>query len=250
MKYSLIIPVYNEAPVIGKTLGDLSLAFTELAGASDWEIIVVDNGSQDDTARIARAERDPHIRIIEEIKKGKGHAIRIGMRAASGEYCGFTDVDLSISPYEIVHAFHAAAEGKHSILIGSRFHPESVMPGREWWRTLSSTLYNQYARLMLGLSYQDTQCPLKIVDREGHALILLTTEETWFFDLEFLALAERAAQPVIEVPVNWREHHYPGRRSKLSTTRDGMRYLFALPRIKKRLPEQLSLWESANNNRV
>lgn len=247
---SLIIPAYNEAPVIAATLRDLRSAFTEQFGDDGWEIIVVDNASTDGTAAASHALRDSRIRVIELPMKGKGHATRAGFALARGEYVGFTDADLSVPPNEVAQAFIDIKQSGANILIGSRFHKDSSMPEREWWRIFTSQLFNRYARIMLGVPFFDTQCPLKIVDKDGRAMLLITNELTWFFDLEFLALAHRASLFVAETPVTWNEHRYPERRSKLSTTRDGVRYLFAMPRIKKRLPAQLALWSAANNNRV
>jgi hypothetical protein len=71
-------------------------------------------------------------------------------------------------------------------------------------------------------------------------LFLSTKEDTWFFDLEFIALLERLGIPFREVPVTWNEHRYPKRRSKLSTTRDGVRGVIAMLRIRRNIEAQLS----------
>ena len=250
MNYSLIIPVYNEASVINGTLRELTSAFGKICHGKTWEIIVVDNASTDRTSQIVEAFGDEHVSLIRLSAKGKGNAVREGFTHAKGEIVGFTDADLSIPAEQVVQTFNQIDSQNENILIGSRFHPKSIMPGREWWRIGSSQLFNSYARLMLSVPFRDTQCPLKVVDQEGRALMLATHERTWFFDLEFLTLAHRAGFRVREVPITWNEHYYPERKSKLSTTRDGLRYLLALPRIKQRLPKQLSLWNEKNNNTV
>lgn len=239
MKLSLIIPVYNEADVIVPTLTLLRESL-ERELPSAWEIIVVDNASTDDTSGKVIGLKDKRISAITLIEKGKGRALRAGFSAARGDIVGFTDADLPIAPDEILAALRDLERSDDRVLIGSRFHPESVMPGREWWRIGSSQLFNILARTIVGVRVSDTQCPLKLMKRREVQLFLSTEEETWFFDLEFIALLEALDIPFREVPVTWNEHRYPERHSKLSTTRDGVRGIIAMLRIRKRLPAQLS----------
>ena len=96
MNYSLIIPVYNEASVIGATLRELTSAFGKICHGKTWEIIVVDNASTDRTSQIVEAFGDEHVSLIRLSAKGKGNAVREGFTHAKGEIVGFTDADLSI----------------------------------------------------------------------------------------------------------------------------------------------------------
>ena len=239
MKFSLIIPVYNEADVIVPTLTLLREAL-ERELPSAWELIVVDNASTDNTSGKVIGMHDKCISVITLIEKGKGRALRAGFSAARGDIVGFTDADLPITPEQILAALRDLERSSDEVLIGSRFHSKSVMPGREWWRIGSSQLFNFLARAIVGVSVSDTQCPLKLMKRREVQLFLSTKEETWFFDLEFIALLEGLAIPFHEVPVTWDEHRYPERRSKLSTTRDGVRGLIAMLRIRKNLQRQPS----------
>jgi glycosyltransferase involved in cell wall biosynthesis len=239
MKFSLVIPVYNESDVIVPTLTLLRDAL-ERELPSAWEMIVVDNASVDDTSGKVIELHDKRISVITLIEKGKGRALRAGFSAARGDIVGFTDADLPITPEQILAALRDLERSVDEVLIGSRFHPESVMPGREWWRIGSSQLFNILARTIVGVSVSDTQCPLKLMKRKEVQLFLSTKEDTWFFDLEFIALLERLGIPFREVPVTWNEHRYPKRRSKLSTTRDGVRGVIAMLRIRRNIEAQLS----------
>lgn len=239
MKFSLVIPVYNEAEVIVPTLTLLAETFErELPG--QWEMLVVDNASTDDTTEYVATMENPNITVISLLEKGKGRALRAGFAKAQGEVVGFTDADLPISPEEIIAAFLRLTESSETVLIGSRFHSGSTMPGREWWRVSSSHVFNFLARAMLSISTSDTQCPLKLVKRDKVGVFLATREDTWFVDLEFIALLDALYLPYIEIPIVWNEHRYPLRRSKLSTTRDGVRGVIAMLRIKNCLPAQLA----------
>ena len=245
MKFSLVIPVYNEAAVITPTLRSLRETF-ERELPNEWEILVADNASTDGTGAHVTALQSAHIRLVRLNEKGKGRALREGFKHATGEIVGFTDADLPITPEEILAAFHILEESDAGVLIGSRLHPESTMPGREWWRIGSSHMFNFLARTIVGIKVSDTQCPLKFMKRAYLDIFLATTEPTWFIDLEFIALLERLHAPLTVIPVSWDEHRYPERRSKLSTTRDGVRAVFAMARIRKNLPkqlEQLSLFQ-------
>lgn len=247
MKYSLIIPAYNEAPVILPTVRSLIDVF-EQQKDFHWEIIVVDNASTDNTKEQIRDFNHPQVSVIALTEKGKGRAVRAGFAKAAGEIVGFTDADLSVEPKEILAAFLAVSCDEADIVVGSRAHKKSISPGREWWRTGSSEIFHLLAKEIVGVRVRDTQCPLKVMNTLGVRVMLGTQEETWFFDLEFLALCESLRLRVKEVPVTWNEHRYPDRKSKLSTVRDGVRSVGAMFRIKRRLPAQLTVL--ANISRV
>ena len=110
---------------------------------------------------------------------------------------------------------------------------------------MSSYVFNRAVRFGVGVQFRDTQCPLKVMNRHVREIMLSTTEETWFIDLEFLAIVERLHIPVIEVPVTWDEHRYPQRKSKLSTTADGIRSVGAIVRIRSHLRTQVAKFREA-----
>jgi glycosyltransferase involved in cell wall biosynthesis len=243
MKFSLIIPAYNEEKCIRDTVTALVHVFSQAKSISAFEIIVVDNASSDKTTEVVRAFGDSRVRVISILEKGKGRALRAGFLAARGDIgdiVGFTDADLPVAPEDILRALECCNENPHCIVIGSRAHKESKLPGREWWRTGSSQLFNLLARAYLRVPLGDTQCPLKVMGENGKQLFLSTTEPTWFADVEFIALLQKNKVPIMEFPVIWNEHRYPWRQSKLHLVRDGWRALGALRRIRKKLARQKS----------
>lgn len=231
---SVIIPAYNEGPVIAQSALRLARAFEE-DGRFDWTIRVVDNASTDHTSAAVLALGHPRILLLRANEKGKGIAVRRGFAAAEADVVAFTDADLSIEPDELLQAALLVRDGIADLVVGSRLLPESAQPGREWWRSATSGIFHRLAALIVGTNASDTQCPLKAMNGKGRALMLATRERTWFFDLEFLAFAERGGLSMREYPVTWIEHRYSGRRSKLSTTRDGLRAIIAMLRIRRRL---------------
>lgn len=234
MKKSLVIPTYNEAEVIGETLFSLRSAFNQQPDKDGWEIIVVDNASTDSTADVVTAIGDSRIHLVRLEEKGKGRAVRRGFAVCSGDIVGFTDADLSVSPDQVVSAFLMVQNDPTVLIVGSRFHPESNMPDREWWRLASSVLFNLLARIIVGVVSTDTQCPLKVMTKDAGLTMLRTRENTWFFDLEFLALSTHFRKIIKEIPVLWTEHRYLNRKSKL-TLLDSARAIFAMFRIRRRI---------------
>ena len=243
MKLCIVIPAYNEAPVIEATLRALSTAL-EQALPNAWEIVVADNASTDGTGDAARLFAHPHIRVEHITKKGKGNALRQAFAKCDAEFVGFTDADLSVPPEEIAAFAKSFIANPRGVLIGSRLHKESKMPGREWWRIGSSRIFNILSRTILGVRVSDTQCPLKLMDSKGLRVMLATKEDTWFFDLEWISLLEHLNIPITEVPVTWDEHRYPNRKSKLSTVKDGVRAVIAMFRIRSRAPAQLAVLQN------
>ncbi len=245
MKYSLVIPVYNEAPIIVDTLRALHEEFSRHDSCM-WEIIVVDNASTDATRDVILKACVPNVSLITLSEKGKGRALRAGFAVATGSLVGFTDADLSVPPHEIVNAFFEFKNNNNvDVVIGSRFHVKSTHDGREWWRTSSSHVFNALACIIVGVHASDTQCPLKVMNKEGTRILLATKENTWFLDLEFIALLESLHTPFIEVPVSWDEHRYLGRASKLSFMKDGLGACIAMVRIRTQRATQMRALNNA-----
>ncbi len=230
MTYSIIIPAYNESRRLRPTLDEL-LRFTEERGW-DTEILVVNDGSRDDTAEIVRAygKEHPHVLLVENPgNRGKGYSVRNGMLHARGDICLFTDADLSSPIGEAQKLFDAIAGGA-DIAIGSRWLRADLQTERQpLYRQLFGRIYNLVLRVFLGLNFADTQCGFKAFRREAVQRIFpLQRIERWGFDPEILFLARRLGFRVKEVPVIWA--HSEGTR--LSPFRDGMRMFSEVLRIR------------------
>jgi len=228
--YSIIIPAYNESGRIRPTLDEV-LRYSEQQG---WnvEIIVVDDGSRDDTTAIIREYnmRHPQIRLIDNPENhGKGFSVRAGMLDARGDLCLFTDADLSSPMTEAQHLFDAIAEGA-DIAIGSRWLRTELQTERQpLYRQLFGRIFNLVLRVILGLNFADTQCGFKAFRRDAARRVFpLQRIERWGFDPEILFLARKMGLVVKEVPVVWA--HSEGTR--LHPFRDGLRMFGDVVRIR------------------
>jgi glycosyltransferase involved in cell wall biosynthesis len=229
--YSIVIPAYNESERIGASLERI-LAFI---AQSNWsaEIIVVNDGSRDNTAAVVNefARRNPAIRLIENPgNRGKGYTVRNGMMNASGQVLLFTDADLSSPIEESVKLFGLIESGQADIAIGSRYLDRNLQIRKQpLYRRMLGRAFNLALRTILGLSYVDTQCGFKAFSRKGAMTIFSAMKiEGWGFDPEILFLAKRYGLRVAEVPVSWAHDH----RSKINPALDGARMFGELMRVR------------------
>ncbi len=228
--YSIIIPAYNEALRIAATL-DKVLAY---AAAQHWsaEIIVVNDGSRDDTAAIVRdyAQRHPAVKLVENPgNRGKGYSVRHGMMEARGDVLLFSDADLSSPIYEAPKLFAALEQGAE-IAIGSRWLQRELQTERQpLYRQLFGRIFNLLLRIILGLRFKDTQCGFKAFTRRAAQETFSRQQiERWGFDPELLFLANKLRLRVAEVPVEWANDE----RSKIRLLRDSTRMFWELLAIR------------------
>lgn len=205
MEYSIVIPAYNESARLGATLEKV-LAYVRTRGW-DAEVIVVNDGSRDNTAEIVQAfaKSDPALRLVENPgNRGKGYSVRNGMLNARGQVVLFTDADLS-SPIEEAPKLFAALEAGADIAIGSRWlRAETQTQRQPLHRQLFGRIFNLALRLTLGLHFADTQCGFKAFKQPAvQAIFPLQKIERWGFDPEILFLASKLKFKVTEVPVVW-----------------------------------------------
>jgi dolichyl-phosphate beta-glucosyltransferase len=222
--YSIVIPAYNEGERITAAL-DQVLAWI---GEQRWsaEIVVVNDGSRDDTAAIiARyAAAHPQVRLIENPgNRGKGYSVRNGMTHARGDLLLFSDADLSSPISEAPKLFDALAAGA-DVAIGSRWLRTELQTERQpFYRQLFGRVFNLFLRMMLGIQFKDTQCGFKAFRRPAaDAIFPRQRIERWGFDAEILFLARRFGFKSIEIGVAWGHDE----RTKISYFRDGMRMVW------------------------
>jgi dolichyl-phosphate beta-glucosyltransferase len=220
-QYSIIIPAYNEGARLG---GTLDRVLNHIADRRwDAEVIVVNDGSRDNTAELvrARANANPAVRLIENPgNRGKGYSVRNGMLNAHGDILLFTDADLS-SPIEEASKLFTAIDGGADIAIGSRWVQPNLQAKRQsLLRQFYGRIFNLALRILLGLKFKDTQCGFKAFTRSSARMLFSQqTIERWGFDAELLYIAHRRGLNVKEVAVVW--SHSEGTR--ISPLRDGLR---------------------------
>ncbi|HKS73950.1 MAG TPA: dolichyl-phosphate beta-glucosyltransferase [Terriglobales bacterium] len=223
MRYSIVIPAYNESARIAESLDKI----LQYANTRRWdiEIIVVDDGSSDSTPDIVRdrAAENPCLHLIANPgNRGKGYSVRNGMLHAQGEILLFSDADLSSPIEEFDNLLAAIAQGA-DVAIGSRWVNADLQTEKQpIHRQLFGRLFNLALRLTLGLKFKDTQCGFKAFTRpSAQAVFPRQTIERWGFDPELIYLAQRLGFRVVEVPVAWA--HREGTR--INPLRDGIRML-------------------------
>jgi len=207
VKLSIIIPAHNEEHRLPPVLRRYAEYFFQSL-ENNFEIIVVANGSTDNTAGVARdiAKEYPQIKVIEETGRiGKGGAVILGAKAAQGEWIGFVDADGATAAEEFERLFRcaAAADG----VIASRWkRGAKVNVPQRGLRLLSSRLFNGLIRMVLGLRYEDTQCGAKIFKAKAWRTILPNIGTTRFaFDVDLLFQLKRHGFQVLEEPTVWND---------------------------------------------
>jgi glycosyltransferase involved in cell wall biosynthesis len=220
---SIIIPAYNEGQRLGRGLSRIREYFAgQPVGIAGIEIIVVDDGSTDDTAQIAQqwARDIPSLRLVSNGKnRGKGFSVRHGILEARGRVAIFTDADLS-SPIEESAKLLTAIHAGNDVAIGSRALDRSLISVRQSrFRESAGIIFNSFVRLFTGLPIHDTQCGFKAFVRERCGAVFEQQRiERFGFDPEVLFLAQRHGLRTAEVPVRWA--HDPG--TKVHMIRDSL----------------------------
>jgi len=232
-RWSVVIPAYNEAQRLPAYLREVVAYFD---GRGDpYEVIVVDDGSADETAARVLEARAIHPAVTLQglaENRGKGFAVRAGMRAARGSVRLMADAD-GATPIAEIKRLETAIEAGADVAVGSRALPDpSVRREVQIHRKVSGEIFNFFARRMGVGDVTDTQCGFKLF-RGAVAETLFRELETegFGFDVELLMLARRRGCRVVEVAINWADQ--PG--SKVDVLRDGPRMLAQIVRARLRL---------------
>lgn len=204
---SIVIPAYNEEKRLPATLDTVS----KYLATRDFglvEVIVVDDGSRDATAAVvtSASTTDSRIRLLSNPgNRGKGYAVRHGMKESRGDWVLFTDADLS-APIEELDVLVAAVEKEGADgAIGSRALNRSLIGVHQSvFREMSGRVFNLAMRLVTGLSYRDTQCGFKLLSAAvARAVAARQRIEGFGFDVEILYIAKKHGFRIVEIPVHW-----------------------------------------------
>ncbi len=216
---SIVIPAYNEEKRLPQTLQRvfqfLDQRALELPG-TPAEILVVNDGSSDRTAELARESAEGNVnwrvRVIENPgNRGKGYAVRNGVMAAANDWILITDADLSTPMEDAARLFKVveeeALEGQQvQVAFGSRAVDRSLVEVPQGFlREFSGRVFNLAMRIVVRLPYADTQCGFKLYSRAAARKIFARQLLDGFgFDVEDLYLARKLGYRAKEVPVRWR----------------------------------------------
>lgn len=233
MKISVVIPMYNEEKIIKNTIKTVSDYMKEHFSEKDYEILFVNDGSQDRCGEIVAACGMDEVKLVSYGEnRGKGYAIRQGVMAALGDVVMFTDCDLAYGTAVIGEFYEALADKKFDIAVGSRpKHPDGYA-GYTVIRKLVSRAYLSVLRLFGGLSLSDSQCGCKAFSGDIAKRIFSYCEiDRFAFDFEAILLGQRIGASFLEIPVTVINHG----ESKVNIIRDTLRMLSDLRRMKKRI---------------
>ncbi len=223
---SIVIPAYNEAVRLGKSLRTAIAYLNENLPGS--ELIVVDDGSTDNTAAMAREaladSQTVHTSLITyKSNLGKGRAVRLGLLASRGDVALFSDADLSTPFTEAPKLVDPIRRGDCDVAFGSRALDRSLNDMHQpWRREQGGRIFNLIVRLATGLPFWDTQCGFKAFRMSVcRPIIEGATIDRFGFDVELLYLAHNAGLRVKEIPVRW--NHFEG--SKVNVLSDSFKML-------------------------
>jgi dolichyl-phosphate beta-glucosyltransferase len=223
---SIVVPAYNEGTRLRESLPKI-LAYLN-ARFEGSELIVVDDGSTDNTAEVAREAlaNSGGVRsgvVSYQKNLGKGRAVRLGLLAARGEVALFTDADLSTPITETPKLVTPIESGECDLTFGSRALDRTMIGVHQpWRREQGGRIFNLAVRLATGLPFWDTQCGFKAFRMQVcRPLIEGATIDRFGFDVELIYLAYRAGLRLREVPVRW--DHYEG--SKVNVASDSFKML-------------------------
>jgi len=229
MKITIIIPVYNEAERILPTLKSVDKFFSQHEYKS--ELIIVDDGSSDNTAELVahfrKQSRD--LKLIRlKSNQGKGEAVRRGVLKATGDWILFMDADSSTNITEISKLLKYTKNSE--VIIGSRYlKADSIKRRQPWYRHAVGRIGNRLVQLILLPNIKDTQCGFKLFSQNAaHDLFSRMRIKSWSFDLEILALAKILKYQITEVSIVWRDSPY----GRINIVRDSIMALLDLFRIR------------------
>ncbi len=207
---TIIIPAYNEERRLPPTLHKLATFLRAQSYRS--EVLVVENGSSDDTSGVAArfmheqvTAADPFTVELMHSAPGKGAAVRHGMLAGQGDYLFICDADLAMPIEEIVKFLPPILKrGSFDIAIASRETPGAVRYDEPHYRHVMGRVFNFLVRTLAVPDIQDTQCGFKMFTREAaHLAFPLQQLDGWSFDVEVLYIARRHNLRLVEVPIRW-----------------------------------------------
>lgn len=237
---SIVIPAFEEESRVG---GSIRTILDHIRSANlSAELIVVDDGSGDDTKVTAEKAfagfDDIPTRVIRyEVNRGKGFAVRTGLAASTADIALFTDADLSTPIEEAAKLLGPIVAGEYDVTFGSRALDRSLIGTHQpWRREQGGKVFNLLVRTMTGLPFWDTQCGFKAFSmKKFRPLLEVMRIDRFGFDVEFLYVACLNGLRLKEIPVSWNHDE----RTKVNVFRDSRRMFGEVMQIRNNAREGL-----------
>jgi glycosyltransferase involved in cell wall biosynthesis len=224
---SIVVPCYNESKTLETIIARVLVA--DVSGL-EREVIIVDDGSQDDSVNIAKslAERYPNIRVLEhKMNQGKGAALRTGFQAATGEIILVQDADLEYNPSDYPKLLAPILDDRADVVYGSRFRSGSEMRVLLFWHNVGNSVLTLMSNMMTNLNLTDMETCYKVFRREVIQAITIQ-EDRFGFEVEITAkIARLPVKPrIYEVGISYSGRTYS--EGKKITWKDGIRAVWCI----------------------
>jgi len=235
MLIEFCLPIYNEETILKNNVLQLLKYLKQQKFSFTWKIVILDNGSTDNTDKICQELASEEIRTENIQEPGKGKAIKAYGLKSQADILVYMDIDLAVSLYNISDLIKPIIQEKFDLVIGSRLLPSSKT-ARSFLRSLSSKAYNLLSKIILSHKLSDLQCGFKAIKvNKFKQLIPYIQSNKWFFDTELIAFADHFDYKIKEIPVDWQENRYEARKSKINLMQDSIKFTINLIKLKYRL---------------
>lgn len=226
---SIVIPAHNEEHRLPPSLLKIDAFLAQQTYT--YEVIVVENGSRDQTSAVVRdfESTHPYIRLIEVKTRGKGLAVKAGMLAARGAYRFICDTDLSM-PIEEISKFLPPAHTDYDVLIGTREGEGARRIGEPEYRHMIGRVLNSIVKLAATPDFEDTQCGFKMFTQAAAEDLFSVQRMTGIgFDVELIYIAQKRGYRIVDVPITW----YFDPDSRMRLFQDSLKMLFEIWEIRR-----------------
>ncbi|MBT4277350.1 glycosyltransferase [Candidatus Falkowbacteria bacterium] len=241
MKLNITLPCYNEEKILKKNILTLFNFLNKNIVDDDWQIIIADNNSIDNTKEVTKEleEKFRQIKYLFVPQKGKGVAIKHGWQKYEADIYIFMDADLATDLEALPKLITAIKEEHYDIAVGSRFHKLSNVK-RGIIRKIISYSYRVVKKILVRSSVSDIPCGFKAVNREIIKKILPQIKnKEWFFDSELVILAENQNYKIKEIPVKWEDLREKTDKSRVRVISLGFDYFNNILKLRKRLQKKI-----------
>lgn len=237
MRVDICIPAYNEAQILEESTKQIYNFCKKNFTNFDWQIVLVINGSNDNSPAIAKEleKKYPNVSAVIFKEGGRGQALKKYWLSSSAEIVSYMDSDLAVNLEALPRLLNPLINNQADLTIGNRYHKNSLVK-RSFLRELSSRLYNLIAKILLHHKQPDLQCGFKAIKKEVfNKLSNKTNDVGWFFDTELIIWAEKLNFRVLGVSINWQETRLGKRSSKVKLFSATIKFLKLLWAFRKQL---------------